>query len=216
MDLTFIITIGAPLLIIYFIIKSDRFPEPTHMVIKTFMLGVLLCIPAGILNGIIIQSDEQSFIAGLTEEPLKFLVLYFYIRPKKFFNEPMDAIVYGTVISLGFATLENIEYVYLYYPETDSLLIAVIRAFTAIPMHAVSGIIMGYYFGLYAFSGKRLLLLYSLAVPIGFHALYNFLTFSLIHMMALLILAILFVRMKHRELSKLQANKDSEEEEKLV
>ena len=128
----------------------------------------------------------------------------------------MDAIVYGTVISLGFATLENIEYVYLYYPETDSLLIAVIRAFTAIPMHAVSGIIMGYYFGLYAFSGKRLLLVYSLVVPIGFHALYNFLTFSLIHMMALLILAILFVRMKHRELSKLQANKDSEEEEKLV
>ena len=30
----------------------------------------------------------------------------------KAFNEPMDAIVYGTVVSLGFATLENYDYVY--------------------------------------------------------------------------------------------------------
>ena len=56
---------------------------------------------------------DLSFLAGVTEETLKFLALYFYIRKKTDFNEPMDAIVYGTLISLGFASLENIEYTLL-------------------------------------------------------------------------------------------------------
>ena len=52
------------------------------------------------------------FAGGLVEETLKFLVLYFYILKEKAFNEPIDGIVYGTVVSLGFATLENYDYVY--------------------------------------------------------------------------------------------------------
>jgi RsiW-degrading membrane proteinase PrsW (M82 family) len=50
MDITFILTIGTPLLIIAAVIKSDRFQEPTALVIKTFFLGVFLCYPAGELN----------------------------------------------------------------------------------------------------------------------------------------------------------------------
>ena len=58
------------------------------------------------------------------------------------FDEPMDGIVYGVVASLGFATLENILFVF-----NGGMSVAVSRAFTAVPLHAFVGAIMGYYVG---------------------------------------------------------------------
>ena len=50
----------------------------------------------------------------------------------------MDAVVYGTLISLGFATFENYEYVYVYFDNIPPLQIAIVRALTAIQcMHPV-------------------------------------------------------------------------------
>ncbi len=98
------------------------------------------------------------------------------IRNKKQFDEPMDAIVYGTLISLGFATVENFEYVYLLEFEISSFTIAFIRAISAIPLHACCGILMGYYFIYFHFRNDRIFLLYSLIIPISIHAVYNFLT----------------------------------------
>jgi len=217
MDLTLALTLGTPLLIILAIIKSDRFQEPTGLIIKTFFLGILLCVPAGELNSIFIPSYEYTFIAGFTEESLKFLALYFYIRPKKSFNEPMDAIVYGTIISLGFATLENFEYVYSGDPEISALAIALIRAFSAIPMHATCGVVMGYFFGLYAFSGSKIMLVKSLAIPILIHASYNFLVgVSDFFWFFFLLAAISYARGLHLQLSTLQQAKSFETEDKVV
>ena len=176
MYLTLLITVGVPLFIVFAIIYSDRFREPTDLVIKTFFAGVIICFPAAELNHLLIPSYEYSYRAGLTEETLKFLVLYFYIRPKSAFNEPMDAIVYGVLVSLGFATFENITYVYQGNFEVDSFSLAIMRAVSAIPMHATCGIIMGYFFGLYAFTHSKQFLIKSIIFPIGIHAIYNFLT----------------------------------------
>ena len=45
----------------------------------------------------------------------------------KDFNEPIDGIVYGVTVSLGFATLENFYYVYLLadYFDTSSMSLAI-------------------------------------------------------------------------------------------
>ena len=67
----------------------------------------------------------------------------------------MDAVVYGSLISLGFATYENFEYVYFYEFEISPLEIAIIRATSAIPLHACCGILMGYYFIFYHFRKKE-------------------------------------------------------------
>ncbi len=53
MIVTLLITIGAPLAIISFIIYSDKFKEPLDLIIKTFFLGIFLCIPAGVLNDLL-------------------------------------------------------------------------------------------------------------------------------------------------------------------
>ena len=156
-------------------------------------------------------------MAGITEEGLKFLALYFYIKPKKSFNEPMDAIVYGTIISLGFATLENFEYVYSSDPEVSALLIAILRAMSAIPLHATCGIVMGYFFGLYAFSGSRKLLIKSLIMPIFIHASYNFLIgVSDFLWFFILLIAISYARGLHKELVRMQDKKEFESQQKLI
>ena len=121
--MTLLITIGPSLALLLYFILSDKFKEPKKIIIITFLFGILITIPAGYLNHFIGKNFENEslinnallsgfFAGGLVEEILKFSVLYFYVLREKEFNEPMDAIVYGVVISLGFATLENIEYVY--------------------------------------------------------------------------------------------------------
>ena len=216
MYLTLLITVGVPLFIVFAIIYSDKFREPTDLVIKTFFAGVIICFPAAELNHLLIPSYEYSYRAGFTEETLKFLVLYFYIRPKSAFNEPMDAIVYGVIVSLGFATFENISYVYSGNFEVDSFSLAIVRAVSAIPMHATCGIIMGYFFGLYAFTQSRQFLIKSLVFPIGIHATYNFLTEYDFFFLYFLAAVMVYARGLHTEFAELQSKKAIEDESKVI
>ena len=216
MNVTLLITIGAPLVIIAFIVYSDKFKEPLDLILKTFFLGIFLCIPAGELNSWLIQSPDQSYFAGLTEESLKFIVLYFYIRPKAAFNEPMDAIVYGTIASLGFATLENLTYVYSGSPESDSFTIAIIRAISAIPLHACCGIIMGYFFGLHAFLGSKSALIKSLIIPISIHATYNYLTGFGFLWFYFLFAVMFYAQSLHKRVADFQQTKSMERENQSI
>ena len=216
MYLTLLITVGVPLFIVFAIIYSDKFREPTDLVIKTFFAGVIICFPAAELNHLLIPSYEYSYRAGFTEEMLKFLVLYFYIRPKSAFNEPMDAIVYGVLVSLGFATFENITYVYQGNFEVDSFSLAIMRAVSAIPLHATCGIIMGYFFGLYAFTHSKQFLIKSIVFPIGIHAIYNFLTSYDFFFLYFLVAVMIYARGLHTEFYELQLKKAREDEAKVV
>ena len=197
MNSTLILTLAPPLLIVAYIIKADRFPEPVGLCISTFLLGCLLCIPAASLNSYFIPDLSYAYLAGFTEETLKFAAIYFYIRTKTDFDEPMDAIVYGTLISLGFATLENFQYV---YNAGNPDFIAILRSFTAIPLHACCGIIIGYYFGLYIFKERdKLNLIKSLFFAIAFHASYNyFATRNILLMFVVLIILVLFAKKLHK------------------
>ena len=222
MYLTLLLTIGVPIAIVIFIVRSDKFPEPTSLIIKTFFIGILLCWPAGFLNSFIFVLEDllgftdMSFLAGFTEEPLKFLAFMLFIKANIEFDEPMDAIVYGTIISLGFATYENIEYVYLYNEEFSSFYIAILRAISAIPLHACCGVIMGYYIGLYTFKGSYKYIVQALLIPILIPALYNFLTgYSGILFFGYLFLVIYFAKSLHNQFVIEQQFKSYERETKL-
>jgi hypothetical protein len=52
------------------------------------------------------------FVAAIPEEFAKLAILIGYNARHKSFDEPMDGIVYGVVASLGFATLENVLFVF--------------------------------------------------------------------------------------------------------
>ena len=93
--------------------------------------------------------------------------------------------------------------------------IATIRAITAVPLHACCGVIMGYFFGIYAFSGQRLYLAKSLFLPMIFHAIYNFMaTFSLLITALILMALIGYAYSLHKRFAQLQSGKIKEEERK--
>src|ERR1700722_3066541 len=78
-------------------------------------------------------------VVALSEEGSKFLVLRCYAYPKKSFSGPFDGIVYSVMIGMGFATIENIEYV-----RQLGLGTGFSRFFLAIPSHASFAVLMGY------------------------------------------------------------------------
>ena len=228
--MTLLVTIVPSIAILLYFILSDKFKEPKKIIIITFLLGVLITIPAGYLNHYIMETfSNQSrvnnaliggfFAGGLVEETLKFLVLYFYVLREKAFNEPMDAIVYGVLISLGFATLENYEYVFRLAEEykISSMEMAVGRSYSAIPIHALCGVIMGFYFGMYVFvsGGKNLSL--ALIVPYIFHGTYNFLVYvSDYYYLIVILIALIFSVVLYKNVKVAQRLKKREHEEKVI
>ena len=217
---TIVLTFVPSLAILLFIIRSDKFREPVKLIVEAFILGCLICFPAGLLNNLLIWSTDDphslSFLAGLTEESLKFLALSIFIRPKSEFNEPMDAVVYGTLISLGFATFENYEYVYVYFDNIPPLQIAIVRALTAIPMHASCGIIMGCFLGMHVFRNSSHTIFKAIIYPILFHGTYNYLVGeNLLLFLLFFVFTLTYTVCLYRRIRELQENKQSEGEPKL-
>jgi len=175
----------APVLIIAFYIYSrDRYEkEPFSELIKALFAGILIVLPAILIEKLLTTVDPFSegvpdaaytafVVAGLTEEAMKFLAFYIFFWNDRNFNEKFDGIVYAVYISLGFAGIENIVYVF-----TGGIGVGIVRALTAVPAHALFGIIMGYYFSIAKFSGRRksAYLTLALIMPYLFHGLYDFL-----------------------------------------
>lgn len=168
--------------LVYLWDRHEREPIPRLML--TFFFGVLTAIPS-IFGEIFLESFTglstgpvfgttflyAFFVIALVEEFFKFAVVMLYAYPSKQFNEPYDGIMYAVAVSLGFAAIENVGYVMMGGVET-----AVLRMFTAVPMHAMCGIIMGYFIGIAKFKpGKNLgFKLLAFGMPILIHGLYDF------------------------------------------
>jgi RsiW-degrading membrane proteinase PrsW (M82 family) len=182
----------APALVLvrYFYKQDMKKPEPKGLVTKIFFLGIVFTIPACIIevlldeffNSFVTPAIVYSFIkafivAACVEEILKFFIVKKFAYRNTHFDEEVDGIVYTIVASLGFACMENLIYVI-----DGGITIAFIRAFSAVPMHAVSSGIMGYYIGKAKFAGnkrdEKSLLLKGLWYAILIHGVYDFLIFA--------------------------------------
>ena len=175
------------LVILFYVYKQDYFPEPKNIVFKTFIFGCSIII---FLNLILNDVDNfaekffegetfnffDSFIrAAFLEEISKMVIIVFFCTRKDEFDEPMDGLVYGVAASLGFAAYENIEYV-MYALNEPSFEIATIRAYTAVPLHALCGIMMGFLItqSIFEKENNYFNLVLALFIPVGIHGLYNF------------------------------------------
>ena len=189
MILTFL-TVAPSFLIIIYLINSDRFPEPTDKIIKVVLWGIAIILPAAVCNEILINnwtalgidiSISHSFLsAAPIEEGLKFLILTTVIAKYKDYNEMVDGIVYCVCLSQGFAVLENIYYVYLLHGS--SFEVAILRAFSAVPAHAMFGAIMGIFYSQYLLAKKKKdknqFFILSILIPILLHGFYNYFMYT--------------------------------------
>ncbi|MCU7547730.1 GNAT family N-acetyltransferase [Chitinophagaceae bacterium LB-8] len=174
------LAIAPSLAVCLFIFYKDVYDqEPTKYLLMSFFYGMLTIVPAGILETSLFNDpDDTVFSVFLTsylliaavEEGFKFIVLRFYCYRRPTFDEPLDGIVYSVMVSMGFATLENVGYVWLHgFP------VAFVRMFTSVPAHATFGVIMGYYLGKSKFDwpNRKKLLWYSFLGATLMHGTYD-------------------------------------------
>lgn len=185
-NLTALAIIPGLLLIIYVYKKDKVEKEPIGLIIKIIIFGIISCIAAGFLEqlesqflpkyqeGTIEYAVTTSFcMAAFVEEIVKYLAMRLGSWKYPGFNYRFDGIVYGVSAAVGFAIYENVMYVAMYGLST-----AVVRAFTAVPLHAFCGVFMGVF---YSYSKKASILgkspfgytLLALLVPMLIHGTYD-------------------------------------------
>jgi len=183
------LAIAPGLAIIIYIYRKDSYDkEPKKYLLVSFFLGMLSVLPAFVLEtagqlifgdmgrsaSILFYAFFAFIIVAASEELSKFAMVKWYAYPKKNFDEPFDGIIYSVMVAIGFATVENILYVY-----RNGFGTAMLRMFLSVPAHAAFGIIMGYYIGLAKFNKEKSIsyLATGLFLPVFFHGAFDFFLF---------------------------------------
>lgn len=136
-------------------------PEPPMPLVLSALLGivaavvVVLCMDISMAHIEDWRSVSESLIAGffklaLPSEIVKWLVLCMFLSLNRFYDENVDGIVYSVCLSMGYAGIFGVGFLLSYLDESFATLleISAITVFVLIPIHFISGTIMGYYLGL--------------------------------------------------------------------
>jgi len=159
--------------LLYFLRKDRQNPEPKGKIFQVFLWGMLATVPAvaievflncilgyscsigsgfsifqnPIFANILISNLIAVFIITATVEELaKYCVVKSEVLNHKDFDEPVDAMIYSITAALGFASAENILFVFM-SPPGAAPVTAIMRFFTAVLLHAIAGGFMGYFIG---------------------------------------------------------------------
>jgi len=192
------------ILLVYFKDKYSR--EPIKYLLFAFILGMICTIPASFLENFIFSHIklnlrieistfiEAFFFVAFIEEGVKFLMFKWFIWPKKYFDEPIDGVVYMVAIGMGFAFLENFAFIFNDLSHIWS--VALMRALMPTPAHFVFAVAMGYYFGYAKFNfikKKRKLMFYGFLITFMSHGIYDYLLMLVPKYPFFLYLAIAFI-----------------------
>ncbi len=199
-SLFLLLSVGPALFWLWYFYHRDRYePEPLAWIVMVYLLGVAVTIPVAFIEGVSGLFFSEFFVAVLiapiVEESAKFLVVRRTIYENQEFDEPVDGIVYAAAVGLGFATLENIIYVFsaLETSFTFALQTGVVRAFLSVPGHVLFSTMWGYALGRAKFlpANRRAgVIIWGLFLAIIAHAIFNLLLYDAVGF-AILILVLI-------------------------
>ncbi len=193
--------------LIFFYKRDILEKEPKSLILWSFVLGIYIAIPAASLESLfhINKYLIAILVAPIVEELLKFLVIKSYCYPKNDFNEPMDGIVYGAAVALGFASIENVSYLYNAYSQGNFNITFVARAFLTVPGHALFTCMGGYALGIkkiYPEKVNKYFVFKGLLLAMLLHALFNFIAVtSYITAVGLLILIFIMWKLINKRIT---------------
>lgn len=186
MNIAFISAVLPVLVLLFFIYKKDKYqPEPIGKLIWVFVVGCFSVVPAALMEAVTMPfaPDAETMpvlnglfngylVAGFSEELCKLLLLLWVIWRSPHFDEYFDGIVYAAYLSLGFACIENIGYV---FQGSDQMVTALMRGVLAVPAHFLFAVTMGYYVSLAKFdpSHRRSHLWKAFLYPMLLHGTYD-------------------------------------------
>ncbi len=171
-----------------YIYKKDPEKKDKKVLRKIIGISIIFTIVAAIFEWIakVLLPNNHSFIGyiiecmigvALIEEVCKFLPAYWIGIKNKEINNKYDFIIYAAFSAIGFATFENIIYVF----TSSGINTAIYRMIFSVPAHIVYGILMGYFLGIAQQEKQNknqkqyhINMIYSLLIPTIFHGIYDF------------------------------------------
>lgn len=183
-----------PLLWLWFWLREDAHPEPKREILAVFLAGM-----GGVALAVILENNffaANRFLQGVfgygvfslqivniigfafLEEIIKTAAAFFTALRSKYFDEPVDAMIYLVTAALGFAALENVLFIgeSLKAGLSQSVAVSAFRFINAVLLHVSGAAIIGAGFAFSFFHKERRLK--ELALGIFFatllHSLYNF------------------------------------------
>ncbi len=203
----------------YFYRKDKLEPEPKHLIIKTFFLGMVSAVPS-----VVLEIPFKGFLltviaAPIIEEYVKYFVVRRTIYNHAEFDEPMDGIVYAAAAALGFASAENALYLLAANASPQSLQITlgaasvsgtvltvfVLRALLSVPGHVLFSSLWGYALGRAKFSeagSRRKIIVKGLSLAMLLHGLFNYLAITgPVFSLGMLVFLFFAWRMVHRKIA---------------
>jgi protease PrsW len=157
--------VAPALLILWLVIAAGERPGHPAKVWTAFVLGAasisllgavrapfnrLLAAPEDPWLG---QALHAIFGIALPEETVKILAIVAVSQARRSFSDPINPVVYGAAVGLGFAAYENLAYLEQHTDMWRAL--AALRSVLTVPFHGALGIIAGAYLAI-ARSGNAL------------------------------------------------------------
>ena len=175
-----------------FFLRKDAHPEPKRMVLNIFLYGMLITLPALMIelgfDNLLPKTSLPPLLiiliywiigVAFIEEFLKYLVIRGKVLRSPEFDEPLDIILYMIIVGLGFAALENILHLISLgqsFLIKETLLVVFGRFISATLLHALSSGLVGYFL-IWSFLEPRKrgrFLCLGLGIATLLHGLYNF------------------------------------------
>lgn len=173
----------------YHYYKDRHLPEPLSHLLLTFGLGMLavgvsMALYAGLGTlglrfdaGYLAETNPAGLLAyallaiGPIEELSKLLPFLFVVLRFPEFDEPLDGIIYASFIGLGYAAVENWQYL-----EFLTTAEALARGFASPVIHILFASIWGHWIARAHLSGGSVAKasIAGLALAAGLHGLYDF------------------------------------------
>ncbi len=168
----FALALAPALFWFWFFARRDRHPEPTWLLVRTFVWGGAMVVPAALLEAGIDQAFGATVMfacVGLIEELCKLIAASSILKNREF-DEPVDGLIYATAAALGFATLEN-----AFYMLQGGAGLILLRGPISTLGHILFSVTWGYALSLRRFSNRRFVVRRALLLAAGLHTLFNFL-----------------------------------------
>jgi RsiW-degrading membrane proteinase PrsW (M82 family) len=170
-------------ILIYFYLTYKFGRQPYPMLVRSFIWGVV-SIGLVLLVQVLASYFELDKLGNIRRilfyslvimaffsELAKFFFLKVFIYPRDDFKSPVDGIVYAVMISMGFATMNNVLSM-INIPDLD---VNLTNAFTSGPANVIFGVLMGFFIGMAKLRKIRFVdSMTGLGAAVLFHALYGF------------------------------------------
>lgn len=170
---------------LWFWLKEDKkHPEPRGLILKMFLAGMVAVVLVFPIEKWVYDALESGFAVilawAIIEEVMKFAAVYTAGLSSRFFDEPIDAVIYFLTVALGFSALENTLFIVKPLLDGEVLLGALtgnLRFVGATLLHVVASGSIGVALA-FSFYKKRTVQIASLFLGIGtaiaLHTLFNF------------------------------------------